>query len=125
MGHFAKVENGIVTKVIVADSEFFETFIDDTPGKWIQTSYNTRGGIHYDPNTDLPSEDQTKALRKNYASIGFTYDLNRDAFIEPKPFDSWILNEQTCQWDPPVEYPSDGNIYIWDEQTTSWILHNQ
>jgi hypothetical protein len=122
MGHFAKVENGIVTKVIVADPEFFETFIDNTPGKWIQSSYNTKGGIHYDPNTDLPSEDQTKAFRKNYAGIGYTYDATRDAFIPPKPFNSWTLNETTCLWDAPVAMPDDGQRYSWNEDLGTWDL---
>ena len=121
MAHFAKVQNGIVTRVIVAEPEFFETFVDDSPGKWIQTSYNTRGGVHYNPETGEPSADQTKALRKNYAGKGYTYDATRDAFIPPQPFASWTLNEDTCLWDAPVAYPDDGNIYQWDEDTTNWV----
>ena len=120
MGHFAKVSNGIVTRVIVAEADFFNNFVDDSPGQWIQTSYNTRGGVHYKPNTNEPSEDQSKALRKNYAGIGYTYDATRDAFIPPKPFNSWVLNEDTCFWDSPVAYPEDGKLYKWNEEILNW-----
>lgn len=120
MGHFAKVSNGIVTKVIVAEADFFNNFVDDSPGQWIQTSYNTRGGVHYKPNTSEPSEDQSKALRKNYAGIGYTYDATRDAFIPPQPFNSWTLNEDTCLWDSPVPYPADGKLYKWNEELVNW-----
>jgi len=121
MAHFAKVQDGVVTQVIVAEPEFFDTFVDSTPGEWIQTSYNTRGGVHYDPETQQPSATQEKALRKNYAGIGYTYDRDRDAFIPPKPFDSWLLDEGTCLWEAPVPYPTDGGMYRWDEETTTWI----
>lgn len=121
MSHFAKVLDGKVTQVIVAEPEFFENFVDSSPGQWIQTSYNTRGGIHYDPNTNEPSADQSKAFRKNYAGIGYTYDAIRDAFIPPKPFNSWVINENTCLWNPPVAMPNDGKEYFWDEPTTSWL----
>ena len=87
-----------------------------------RTSYNTRGGVHYDPVTNEPSEDQSKAFRKNYAGIGYTYDETRDAFIPPQPFDSWTLNETSCLWEAPVAYPDDGQIYTWNEETTSWDL---
>jgi hypothetical protein len=117
MSHFAKIENGIVTDVWVAEKEF----IDNLDGLWIQTSYNTRGGVHYDTETTLPSNDQTKALRKNYAVIGFTYDSERDAFIPPKPFDSWLLNDDTCLWEAPIPYPEDDKVYTWDEETINWI----
>lgn len=120
MSHFAKVNNGIVEQVIVAESEFFDTFVDNSPGQWIQTSYNTRGGKHYDPETGELSADQTKALRKNYAGIGYTYDQARDAFIPPKPFNSWLLDEDTCLWNAPVAYPDDGGRYVWNEETISW-----
>ena len=112
MGHFAKVTDGKVTQVIVAEPEFFETFVDSSAGEWIQTSYNTQGGVHLLGGTPL---------RKNYAGIGYTYDRTRDAFIPPKPFPSWTLNEQTCLWDAPTPYPTDGKIYRWDEPTTSWV----
>jgi hypothetical protein len=112
MAHYAKVSNNLVTQVIVAEPEFFDTFVDDSPGEWIQTSYNTHGGVHSDGGV---------ALRKNYAGVGFTYDLVRDAFIPPQPYPSWILNEDTCQWDSPVPYPTDGLMYEWDEDTTSWV----
>lgn len=120
MAHFAKVLNGIVQQVIVAEPEFFETFVDTSPGEWIQTSYNTRGGVHYNPETNQPSTDQSKALRKNYAGIGYTYDRDRDAFIPPKPYASWILDEQTCLWNAPTPYPTDGKHYVWNEDTKSW-----
>ena len=120
MAHFAKVQDGIVTQVIVAEPEFFNTFVDTSPGEWIQTSYNTRGGVHYAPNSNDP--DGGEALRKNYAGIGFTYDRGRDAFIPPQPFASWTLNDSTCLWDAPVPYPTDGQNYIWNEDTTSWNL---
>ncbi len=121
MAHFAKVVDGKVTQVIIAEAEFFEAFVDTSPGQWIHTSFNTRGGVHYNPETGEPSEDQTKALRKNYAGIGFSYDSTLDAFIPPKPFASWILNETTCLWEPPVAYPTDGELYNWDEATISWV----
>ena len=115
MGHFAKVTDGKVTKVIVAEPEFFETFVDSSAGEWIQTSYNTQGGVHLLGGTPL---------RKNYAGIGFTYDRTRDAFIPPQPFASWTLNEETCLWNSPVPYPTDDKRYTWDEATTSWIEAN-
>lgn len=121
MSHFAKVLDGKVVQVIVAEKEFFDTFVDSSPGEWIQTSYNTRGGVHYDPQTGEPSADQTKALRKNYAGIGFGYDRALDAFIPPKPFDSWLLDEQICFWVAPVPHPNDGKMYDWNETTQSWI----
>jgi len=121
MSHYAKIVDGIVNQVIVAEADFFNTFVDSSPGEWIQTSYNTRGGVHIDPETGEPSLDQTKALRKNYAGVGFTYDRERDAFIPPKPFASWVLDETSCLWESTVPYPTDGKIYQWDETTTAWI----
>lgn len=117
MAHFAKVENGIVTKVIVAEPEFFETFVDDSPGEWIQTSYNTRGGVHYGSDNQ---PDGGEALRKNFAGVGFTYDASRDAFYAPRPFASWTLDEDSCTWQPPVACPTDGNQYTWNEETQAW-----
>ena len=112
MAHFAKVQDGLVTQVIVAEPEFFNTFVDSSPGEWIQTSYNTHGGVHALGGTPL---------RKNYAGIGFTYDRTRDAFVPPKPFASWTLNEDTCLWQAPVAYPDDGAVYAWNESTQAWI----
>ena len=103
MAHYAKVKNGIVENVIVAEAEFFETFVDDSPGEWIQTSYNTRGGVHYDPATGEPSEDQSKALRKNYATLGGNYDREGDAFYHPQPGADWTLNTTTYLWEAPEE----------------------
>jgi hypothetical protein len=120
MAHFAKIVDNTVVNVIVAEPEFFNTFVDNSPGQWIQTSYNTRGGVHYQPNSEEPSTDQSKALRKNYAGVGYTYDADRDAFIPPKPFPSWLLNETTCLWDPPVARPDDDNFYQWNESTQQW-----
>lgn len=113
MGHFAKVVNGVVEQVIVAEPDFFESFIDTSPGKWIQTSYNTIAGVH--TLGGIP-------LRKNFAGIGYIYDEERDAFIPPKRYSSWILNEDTCQWEPPVSAPEDGNRYIWKEEILNWEL---
>jgi len=118
MNYFAKVKDGLVVRVIVAEPEFFNTFVDDSPGEWMQTTYNTRGGVHYD-NDGEPDDGET--MRKNYAAIGYTYDNNLDAFIPPKPFASWVLNEDTCLWDAPVEYPDDGKVYDWNEGSTSWV----
>ena len=120
MGHYAKVVNGKVVKVIVAQASFFSNFIDDSPGRWIKTSYNTRGGIHYEPNSNTPSQDQSKALRGNYAGVGYVYDNVLDAFYAPQPYSSWTLNTQTYSWDPPTPYPTDGKFYQWDESTLSW-----
>ena len=124
MGHYAKVVNGKVAQVIVAEPEFFETFVDSSPGEWIQTSYNTRGGVHYNSGTNTPSDDQANALRKNYAGIEFTYDREKDAFIPPQPYSSWILNEDTCLWESPIPYPIDGESYKWSEDTQQWIADN-
>jgi hypothetical protein len=121
MGHYAKVVEGIVTQVIVAEPDFDLITNDKTSGEWLETSYNTRGGIHYLPNSHTPNPDQSKALRKNYAGIGYTYDKDRDAFIPPKPFNSWILNEQTCLWESPVPYPNDNSsMHFWNEDLQIW-----
>ena len=101
MAHFAKVNNGTVEQVIVAESEFFNTFVDSSAGEWIQTSYSG-------------------SIRKNYAGVGFTYDSARDAFIEPQPYPSWTLDEATCQWTASVAMPDDGKMYNWNEDTTNW-----
>ena len=122
MSHFAKVCDGVVLNVIVAEPEFFEEFVDTIPGDYIQCSYNTRGGIHYQPNSNNPSEDQSKALRKNFPSKGWTYNPILDAFIPPKPYASWELNEETCLWEAPTARPVvSGKEFKWNESTTSWV----
>ena len=110
MSHFAKVENGIVTQVIVAEEDFIATGALGDPANWIQTSYNTHGGQH----------PEDRPLRKNYAGVGYAYDDQRDAFIPPQPFNSWLLNEDTCLWDAPVAMPTDDKKYAWDEESVSW-----
>jgi hypothetical protein len=120
MAHFAKCVDGKVVQVIVAEPEFFDTFVDSSPGAWIQTSYNTRGGVHYNPETGEPSADQSKALRGNYAGVGYSYDAASDVFYAPQPFQSWILNSSTWTWDAPTPMPTDGKLYAWDEPTWAW-----
>jgi hypothetical protein len=112
MAHYAKVVDGKVTQVIVAEAEFFDTFVDSSPGQWIQTSYNTYGGVHSNGGTPL---------RKNYAGIGYTYDTVKDAFIPPQPYASWTLNDETCLWEAPVAMPTDGKPYTWDEEAGNWV----
>lgn len=111
MAHYAKVENGIVTEVIVAEQDF----VDTQEGTWVQTSYNTHGGIHVLGGTPL---------RKNYAGIGYTYDAGRDAFYVEQPYPSWVLNEDTCSWEAPTPIPEDGSKYRWDEETLTWRITN-
>ena len=111
MAHFAHVKDGIVDQVIVIDQETLNTGLWGDPAEWIQTSYNTHGGQH----------PEGRPLRKNYAGLGYTYDAQRDAFIPPKPYPSWVLNEDTCLWSAPVAMPDDGKIYTWDEATTAWV----
>ena len=120
MAHYAKVLDGKVINVIVAEAKFFETFVDDTPGIWIQTSYNTRDNKHYKVDGTL-STDQSKALRGNYAGIGFIYDAVNDLFIPPQPYPSWVLTSNKCNWKAPKDYPDDGKVYIWDESKTNWV----
>ena len=110
MAHFAEIVDGIVQRVIVADTQ--EWCEQNLGGTWVQTSYNTHGGQHTLGGTPL---------RKNYAGIGYTYDAGRDAFIPPQPFPSWLLNEETCLWDAPVAMPTDGKPYTWDEPTLNWV----
>mgnify|MGYP003331941785 FL=1 len=119
MAHFAQIDgNNIVTQVLVIDQETVNTGLFGEPSSFVQTSYNTRGGVHYGQDGQ---PDNGVALRKNYAGIGYTYDKNRDAFISPKPYNSWVLNEDTCYWEAPTPMPTDGKMYTWDEDTTSWI----
>jgi hypothetical protein len=110
MSHFAKVVEGKVTQVIVAEQEFFDTFIDSTPGAWIQTSYNTHGNQH----------PEGKPLRGNYAGIGMIYDAVNDVFYAPQPYPSWILNNTTWTWESPVAMPTDGKQYKWNESIMNW-----
>ena len=117
MGHYAKIENNVVVQVIVAKADV----ITERSGEWIKTSYNTRGGVHYNPD-DLTEQsvDQSKALRKNFAAAGMIYDRERDAFYNPQPYHSWTLNETTCYWEPPVEQPIGGNPHVWNEENQTW-----
>lgn len=111
MAHFAHIKDGIVDQVIVIEADVLATGLWGDPAEWVQTSYNTQGGKH----------PEGRPLRKNFAGVGFTYDAQRDAFIPPKPFNSWLLDEETCLWNPPVPMPTDGKMYKWDEATTSWV----
>jgi hypothetical protein len=118
MGHYAKVVDSKVTQVIVAEADFFNTFVDTSPGEWIQTSYNTRGGVHYGQDGN---PDDGVALRGNYAGIGFTYDRENDVFYPSQPYPSWTISSPTWTWTAPVPYPTDDNVYNWDETTKTWI----
>jgi hypothetical protein len=111
MSHFAKVENGIVTEVLVIEQDVIDMGMFGDPALWVQTSYNTYGGQH----------PEGRPLRKNYAGIGYTYDAVRDAFIPPQPFPSWVLDEETCLWEAPVPYPNDDMLYYWDEEALAWV----
>jgi len=118
MAHFAEIDvNNLVTRVLAIDQENVDTGRWGTPSTWIKTSYNTRGGKHYGQDG---LEDSGVALRKNYAGEGYTYDEIRDAFISPKPYTSWTLDDATCQWEAPVVYPSDDKIYTWNETDGAW-----
>lgn len=113
MAHYAKVLDGVVTKVIVAEASFFDTFVDTSPGQWVQTSYNTHGGVHLLGGTPL---------RYNYAGVGFIYDADADAFYAPQPFPSWTLDTSTYLWEPPVAMPDDSDTvrYRWNEDDQQW-----
>jgi hypothetical protein len=113
MAHYAKVDNGLVTQVVVVSEDYLEEFVSRNPGFWVQTSYNTYAGVH--ALGGVP-------LRKNFAGVGYTYDAARDAFIPPMVFASWVLNEETCQWEPPIAYPDDGRAYVWNEAAQSWSV---
>ena len=115
MAHFAKVVNNIVEQVIVAEQDFIDSGAVGNPENWIQTSYNTYGGVHKLGGTPF---------RKNFAGVGFTYNIEKDAFIPPKPlqYESWVLNEEKCIWEAPIEMPSDGKPYYWDEELLEWVL---
>lgn len=117
MAHFAKVENGTVTQVVVAEADFIATGALGDPASWIQTSYNTRGNVHYGPDGQ---PDGGEAVRGNYAGIGYVYDKLNDVFYAPQPFPSWILNIGSWTWEAPTPYPTDGKLYSWDEETKNW-----
>jgi len=122
MSHFAYVdENNVVTNVLVIEQDVIDTGAFGDPACWVKTSYNTMGGVHYGPDG---KPDGNAPLRKNFAGVGFIYDPARDAFMAKQPYPSWLLDEDTCQWVPPTPYPSDGNLYTWDEETLSWVQVN-
>ena len=127
MSNFAYVpvienDKGFVDNVIVIDQEIIDTGAFGDPSSYVQTSYNTRGGVYYLPDSNTPSPDQSKALRANYAGIGYTYDQINDVFYAPQPYPSWVISAPTWIWEAPVPYPTDGNEYVWDEVTQSWVL---
>ena len=131
MAHFAKVIDGTVVDVITGDDDLFTTnkhiwvVGGGGVGQWIQASYNTHSGIHWDPETGLPSEDQSKALRKNFPGIGWKYMEDIDAFVTPQPYPSWTLDEQSGEWVCPVEYPITGIRHVWDEENQEWVPNPQ
>ena len=122
MAHYAKVLDGKVIDSIVAEQEFMDGFVDSNPGEWIKTSYNTRGGVHYESDGTTPSADQSKALRKNFGSRNMEYDYTADAFHSPQPYPSWTLNSTTFLWECPVDEPTatDDTEYVWNEEGQSW-----
>ncbi len=128
MSHFAKLdENNIVIFVTVGrqeDDGKEQELFERTGDVYKQTSYNTIAGVYYDPITREPAADQSKAFRKNFAGLGYFYDETLDAFIPPKPFESWVLDESTCQWEAPVAYPTDGFTYFWNEAAVDWELQD-
>lgn len=116
MAHFAEIgtDNKVIRVLVTsneAPDEGYQWLVDNLGGTWVKTSYNTQGGVHNSGGTPL---------RKNYAGIGYLYDSDRDAFIPPRPFNSWILNESSCLWEAPVAMPTDGKIYTWNEDSVSW-----
>ena len=118
MSHFAKVENGIVTQVIVAEQDVIDSGLFGDPSLWIQTSYNTVGNVHYGQDRQ---PDNGVALRGNFACIGYSYNLEKDIFIPPKQYPSWVLDPTTYLWKSTVDYPNDGKDYEWDENTMYWV----
>lgn len=129
MGTYAKVENGLVTDVIVAEQEFIDTGVVGDPAIWFKTSYNTYGNVHYAPSppAEPGTPDGGTPIRANYAGIGYTYDPNYTigdyvgVFYAPQPYPSWILNTNTFLWEAPVPMPTTGGPWVWDEATLSWV----
>ena len=119
MSHFAKVVDGKVVQVIIAEEDFFKTFVDTSPGQWIQTSYNTKANIHYGSDGQ---PDGGVALRGNYAGIGYIYDRTNDVFYEQQPYPSWSLNKSTWSWESPIPMPTDGQKWDWDETVKNWVI---
>lgn len=120
MAHFAQIdENNIVVNIIKASQEFIDSGKAGDPSKWIQASYSTRAGVHYNLNSGQPTGYE--GLRKNYPGVGYTYDTQRDAFIPPKQYDSWVLNENTCIWEAPIPIPDPNKFYSWDEENIQWV----
>ena len=125
MAHWAEIdENNIVVRVTVGNNddadEGYQWLVDNLGGRWVQSSFNTYGGVYYNADRTV-ADDQSKACRFNHAAKGYTYDEARDAFIPPQPFDSWVLDEDTCLWVAPVAYPTDGEAYTWDEDAGDWV----
>lgn len=118
MGHYAKVEDGIVTQVIVAKFDYIQTLPDRE--SWIKTSYNTHRGVHYKDGNGYEIDDSKPPIRKNYASIGYIYNADADAFYPPRPYESWTLNSETYQWEPPTPIPVSDTLHEWNEENQSW-----
>lgn len=130
MSHWAELDNNnVVLRVLVGDNndpngdEGYQWLIDNLGGNWIKTSYNAYAGKRIDPETNEFTDQP--GFRKNYAGEGYIYDSNKDAFIPPKPYNSWVLDEETCLWNAPVSMPSDGKKYKWDEESLSWEISNE
>lgn len=119
MAHYAKVIDGVVVQVIVADQDFIAMLPQEPNAEWLQTSYNTRGGVHYDSETGQP--DGKPAFRKNYAGVGYIYDDERDAFIASQPYPSWTLDDYSCLWVAPTPRPDEDTPYQWDEENLKWV----
>jgi hypothetical protein len=120
VAHFARVVDGIVVDLIVAESDHITNGYAGNPNEWIQTSYNTRGGVHYLPDSTTPSLDQSKALRKNFAGVGHIYDAELDAFYVPQPYPSWTLDTDSCEWQPPTSKPNNTDTWFWNEEELRW-----
>lgn len=121
MSNFAKLDtDNVVVEVLVIEQDVIDTGLFGDPMSFERSSYNTRGGIYYTPNTDTPDQNKSKSFRKNFAGIGYKFDRIRDAFIPPQDYPSWTLNEDSCLWEAPTPMPNDGKTYAWNESTLSW-----